>query len=102
MGRILVCIIHVIFLTVENLKRIFYFILYVEDWVNYVFSSYYLPSSSMTKSDQSLCFGQQHGGSSGSDTVACNLQHRITVQGCISPRFCHAVSKNSINSKFCI
>ena len=40
----------------------------------------YLPSSSMTKSHQSPCFGQ-HGGSSGNDsnTFTHMPQHRITI-----------------------
>ena len=44
-------------------------------------SSFYLPSSSVTKSDQNLCFGQDHAHSSGKDsvTLAHVLQHRITV-----------------------
>ena len=46
-----------------------------------LYSSCYLPSPSLTKSDQSPCFGQWHGGSLGSNSsiLAHMLRHRVTV-----------------------
>ena len=52
-----------------------------------LFSSCYLPSSSVTENDQSPCFGQQHGGNSGngSNTLAHVPGHGIPVHERISP-----------------
>ena len=66
------------------------------------FISFHLPSSSVTESDQNLCFGQQRGGSSDSDsntrTHAAAWDNSRYTSTSVQTGL-HAVSEKNINSK---